>query len=186
MYCPKCGTLNSDEDAFCSNCGTLRRICLTMTPIPMRAGNMPAFRRPFSLRLTKRRSLWTSLSQTVRIRACRRTIIRTRIIRSSGYSSRQSRRNLQPVSIRPKRMILPNRRCSAIQMNSMTRLFQGFTRKATIFSAAMTMIIPFRPDVLFITEARTALALSLLAGALIALLLSLIRVGRLRRHIWRY
>ena len=44
----------------------------------------------------------------------------------------------------------------------------------------------FFRDVLFITEARTALALSLLAGALIALLLSLIRVGRLRRHIWRY
>jgi hypothetical protein len=22
MYCPKCGTLNSDEDAFCGNCGT--------------------------------------------------------------------------------------------------------------------------------------------------------------------
>ena len=22
MYCPKCGTLNSDSDAFCGNCGT--------------------------------------------------------------------------------------------------------------------------------------------------------------------
>ena len=41
-------------------------------------------------------------------------------------------------------------------------------------------------EILFITEARTALVLSLLAGVLIVLFLSLIRVGRLRRHIWRY